>query len=280
MYVDSHAHVDGPEYAADLDEVLERARAAGVSTILTVGTGNPHTGEIDRAVRLAERHANVYASVGVHPHDAKLFDEEAVQKLNELVGSSRRVVAWGEIGLDYHYDNSPRDVQRRVFAHQLELARQAKLPVIIHSREAETDTIDVLQTEWSAHGGACFGGVMHCFSGSPRMAEQALGLGMMISFAGNLTFKKAESLREVAGWVPLDRVLIETDCPYLAPVPLRGRRNEPSFVVHVAECLAALRDRSAEEIGRITGENFTRLFNVPVNVSVRAGASQTENGAV
>ncbi|HVG32389.1 MAG TPA: TatD family hydrolase, partial [Pyrinomonadaceae bacterium] len=210
----------------------------------------------------AEQFENVYATVGVHPHDAKLFDAKARERLSKLVRESPRVIAWGEIGLDYHYDHSPRDTQQRVFAEQLRLARAAHLPVIIHSREADEDTVNTLRAEWS---GAAQGGIMHCFGGSMRMAESVLELGFMISFAGNVTFKKAENLREVARRVPLDRLLIETDCPYLTPVPYRGRRNEPARVVEVARCLAELHGVDTLEIGRITTANFSRFFNLEID---------------
>ena len=259
MFVDSHAHIDGEEYDADRGEVLARARAAGVRAILNVGTGDPQSGSLERAVEVAGRYADVYAAVGVHPHDARLFDEGAKARLCELVRRSPRVIAWGEIGLDYHYDNSPRDVQRAVFARQLRLAREAALPVVIHSREADAETVEILRAEWT---GAGRGGIMHCFGGSPEMAESVLELGFMISFAGNVTFKKAEPLREVARRVPPERLLVETDCPFLAPVPFRGRRNEPAYVVETARYLADLRGMELEEMERLTSENFARFFGL------------------
>ena len=259
MFVDSHAHIDGEEFDADRGEVVARARAAGVVAILNVGTGDPHSGSLERAVRVAEEYENVFAAAGVHPHDARLFDDAAAERLQGIVTGSPRVVAWGEIGLDYHYDHSPRDVQREVFRRQLRLAREARLPVIIHSREADEDTVEILAEEWA---GAGRGGVMHCFGGGRRMAERALELGFYVSFAGNVTFKKAEPLREVARIVPLDRLLVETDCPYLAPVPHRGRRNEPAYVADTARFLAELRGTAPEELGRATSENFARLFGV------------------
>jgi TatD DNase family protein len=258
VFVDSHAHIDGEEFDADRDEVVARAREAGVRAILNVGTGDPHAGNFERAVALAEKYEGVHAAVGVHPHDAKLYDDVAERLLLDFV-RSKRVVALGEIGLDYHYDNSPREVQREVFARQLRLALAEGLPVIIHSRDADEDTLTVLRSEYE---GAGRGGVMHCFGGGPALAEGALGLGFYISFAGNVTFKKAMALREVARTVPLERLLVETDCPYLAPVPLRGRRNEPAFVVETARLLADLRGVTHEELGRITSENFSRLFGV------------------
>ena len=262
MFVDAHAHIDGSEYDADRAEVIERARGAGVRAILNVGTGDPHAGNFERAVELAERHADIYAAIGVHPHDAKLFDESAAERMLALFEQSEHLIAWGEIGLDYYYDHSPRETQREVFARQLRLAREAALPVIIHSREADEDTIEILRV---AGMGATSGGMMHCFGGSVRMAEQALELGFFISFAGNVTFKKAENLREAARRVPLNRLLVETDCPYLTPVPFRGRRNEPARVVDVASALAELRNTTAEEIGRVASANFARLFQVKID---------------
>jgi TatD DNase family protein len=261
MFVDSHAHIDGEEFDADRDEVVERARAAGVRAILNVGTGDPHGGNFERAVAVAEKYEGVYAAVGIHPHDARLYDEAAERHLINLLRGSKRVVALGEIGLDFHYDNSPREVQREVFARQLRLAKEVDLPVIIHSREADSETVEILRTEYA---GAARGGVMHCFGGGQRMAEEVIELGFFVSFAGNVTFKKAEHLREVARVVPRERLLVETDCPFLSPVPLRGRRNEPAHVVETARFVAELRGVEAEELGRTTSENFARLFNLEI----------------
>jgi TatD DNase family protein len=269
--VDSHCHIDGPEYDADREEVIARARDAGVTSMLNVGTGDPHSGAFERAVELAETHPEIYCAVGVHPHDAKLFDDTAERKLVELAKQSGRIIAWGEIGLDYHYDHSPRDVQREVFRRQLRIARQLNLPVIIHSREADDDTIQILRDEVSGTGvppaehaqdarATPSAGVLHCFGGSEQMALDAIALGFYISFAGNLTFKKADDLRGVARALPIERLLVETDCPYLTPVPFRGRRNEPARVVETARCLAELHGKELEDIGRITSDNFARLF--------------------
>ena len=259
MFIDSHCHIDGPEYDADREEVIARARDADVNTMLNVGTGDPHSGAFERAVELAERHKEIYAAVGVHPHDAKLFDDPAEQRLLDVVRQSTRVIAWGEIGLDYHYDHSPRDIQREVFRRQLRIARALGLPVLIHSREADDDTITILREELSVYER---GGVMHCFGGSLAMARYAIESGFYISFAGNLTFKKAKDLRDIARPLPLDRLLIETDCPYLTPIPFRGRRNEPARVVETARCLAEIHGQEVEEIGRVTSENFVRLFQI------------------
>jgi TatD DNase family protein len=260
MFIDSHAHIDGPEFDLDREEVIQRALDAGVSTILNVGTGDPHSGALERAVELGDKHEAVFTAVGVHPHDARLFDDQAEQKLLRLIRQSPRVIAWGEIGLDFHYDNSPRQVQMDVFRHQLRLARDAKLPVIVHTREAEDETIDILRFEWA---GCSLPGIMHCFSGSLALAEKAMELGFLVSFSGIITFKKADELRAVAQQVPLNKLLIETDCPFLSPIPFRGKRNEPAYVVEVARCLAQLRNSNLEEIARITTANFGRVFNLP-----------------
>lgn len=283
MFVDSHSHVDSVEFDADREEVLWRAREAGVCAVVAVGTGDPRAGDLEHAIELASKHDFVFATAGVHPHDAKLFDAAAEATLRELL-KRPRVVALGEIGLDYHYDNSPRDAQRAAFRRQLRIAREMNLPVVIHTREAEADTIEILrefyETNEEAQGNGesnvnesdstavieqnRAGGVMHCFSGSLALAEATLALGFMISFAGVVTFKKAEELREVARRVPLNRMLIETDCPYLAPAPFRGKRNEPAFVVEIARFLAELRGVSFEEFGKATTENFARLFRVEI----------------
>jgi TatD DNase family protein len=259
MFIDSHCHIDGPEYDADREEVIARAHDAGVDMMLNVGTGDPRSGSFERAVALAEKHEEIYAAIGVHPHDAKLFDDAAERLLLSLFEQSKRVIAWGEIGLDYHYDHSPRETQREVFRRQLRLARGQKLPVVIHSRDADEDTIAILREEMSGYDRA---GVLHCFGGSLTMAQAAIELGFLISFAGNLTFKKADNLRDVAVQLPLDRLLIETDCPYLTPIPFRGKRNEPARVIETARCLAEIHGREAEEIGKLTSENFVELFRV------------------
>lgn len=260
MFVDSHAHIDGPEYDADRPDVLQRARDADVQAILNIGTGDPHSGALERAVDLASRCKDVYAAVGTHPHDARLYDQAAEDKIKKLINENSPVIAWGEIGLDFHYDNSPREIQVEVLRRQLRAARELNVPVIIHTREAETETLEALRSEWF---GAGLPGIMHCFSGSQWLAKKAIELGMLISFSGILTFKKAEDLRATARQVPLNHLLIETDCPYLTPVPYRGKRNEPAYVVEVARCLAELRGTSLDEIGNITSANFARMFDLP-----------------
>jgi len=257
--IDSHCHIDGPEYDHDRAEVIARARLAGVTTMLNVGTGDPHSGAFERAVALAEHHEEIYAAIGVHPHDARLFDDAAEQRLVKLARQSPRVIAWGEIGLDYHYDHSPRETQRAVFRGQLQIARELGLPVVIHSRDADDDTVNIMRDELSGSDRA---GVLHCFGGSLSMAREAIALGFYISFAGNLTFKKADELREVACGLPPSRLLVETDCPYLTPVPFRGKRNEPARVVETATFLAELHHKSLAEIAEITTDNFSLLFAV------------------
>ena len=266
MFVDSHAHIDGPEFDADRDEVLERAQAAAVTTILNVGTGDPHSGVFERAIELGRRCDRVYTAIGVHPHDARFYDDRAESLIRELLKTGERVIAWGEIGLDFHYDNSPRDVQEEVFRRQLRAARDCGLPVIIHTREAETETIEILQSEYT---GAERRGVFHCFSGSRDLALRALDLGFLISFSGIVTFRKADDLRALAQEIPLDRLLIETDCPFLAPVPYRGKRNEPAYVVEVARCIAELRGLQIEQVAELTRANFESLFDPFAPASAR-----------
>lgn len=257
--VDSHCHIDGETFDVDRDEVVQRAREAGVAAMLNVGTGDPHTGEIARAVEVAERYNNVFASVGVHPHDAKLYDDKAEKHLIELT-KSKKVVAWGEIGLDYYYDHSPRDVQHDVFRRQIRTAKNLGLPIIIHTRDADDDTVQILSEEYSEN--AVSPGVMHCFGGTVEMARKCLDLGFYISFAGNVTFKKAENLREAAKVVPIERLLVETDCPYLTPVPFRGKRNEPSYVIHTAKFIAELYGVEFDELADQTIKNFYTLFGI------------------
>ncbi|HEX5602398.1 MAG TPA: TatD family hydrolase [Pyrinomonadaceae bacterium] len=255
MFIDSHAHIDGHEFDSDREEVIQRAHSAGVSTILNVGTGDPHSEAFDRAVELGKTHESIYTAIGTHPHDARLYDDDAEAKIKNLINNNH-VIAWGEIGLDFHYDNSPRDVQVEVLKRQLRAARECDLPVVIHTREAEAETIEILQSEYDGNG------VFHCFSGSMDLAQRAIEIGFMISFSGIVTFKKADELRAIAKEVPLDRLLIETDCPYLTPIPYRGKRNEPAYVVEVARCLAGLHDVSIEEMAGITSENFNRFFGL------------------
>jgi TatD DNase family protein len=247
MLVDSHCHLDDPRFDADRPAVVQRALEAGVERLLAIGSGPP---DLEAAIRLAEAWPHISATVGVHPHDSSKADERCFERLSELLAHPK-VVAIGEIGLDYHYDFSPREVQREVFARQLAMARK---PVVIHTREAWDDTLRLLREHPAARG------VFHCFSGGPEEAEQVLALGFYLSFAGVVTFPKALALREAARMAPSDRLLVETDAPYLAPVPHRGQRNEPAFVFQTARSLAELRGESLEQLAAATTANFRRLF--------------------
>ncbi len=261
MFTDSHVHLDVQHFDADRGEVIERAREAGVETLLEICGSDIARGSLDVGIKLAEEYPFVYAAVGAHPHEASLYEESLEQKLLAMSGHEK-VIGWGEIGLDYYYDNSPRDAQREVFSRQLALARECKLPVIIHTRNAEDDTIEILRRDWRDAGGSEFGGVLHCFTSTHKLATEALNMGICISFSGVLTFKNAVNLRNIAKLVPEDRLLIETDCPFLAPEPYRGKRNEPRFVKETAAKLAEIRDVCIEEIARVTSDNFKRLFKV------------------
>ncbi|MBC7797499.1 MAG: TatD family hydrolase [Pyrinomonadaceae bacterium] len=263
IFVDSHCHIDGEQFDADRAEILARARNNGVSQILVIGTGEPDSGNFERAVNLANANENIFASIGVHPHDAKTYDEAAEMRLINLAKSSQKVIGWGEIGLDFYYDHSPQDVQTEVFKRQIAVARNLDLPIIIHSRDADDETVRVL-TENCSHENFR-GGIMHCFGGTAEMAQTLMEIGFMISFAGNVTFKKAENLREAARIVPLDKLLIETDAPYLAPIPHRGKRNEPAFVVETAKFLADFYQIPLETLANRTTENFTRFFRLQNN---------------
>jgi TatD DNase family protein len=264
MFVDSHAHLDGRQFAPDREQVIDRARAAGVQTIVAIGNGDGPA-DVDCGIKLAERYDFMYATLGIHPHEAKLADEAAYENMARLAKNSK-VIAWGEIGLDYFYDHSPRNIQQQVFLRQMELARAAKLPIVIHCRpsnnsnDAFDDCLRLIREHWAPSG---LGGILHCFTGTWTEARQALDMGFMISFAGNVSFPKAQNIREAAAQVPLDHMLIETDCPYLAPVPHRGKRNEPAFVAETARHVGELRGVVAEEIGRATSRNFYRFFSLP-----------------
>lgn len=257
--VDSHCHIDGDAFDEDRDEVVGRARATGVVAMLNVGTGDPHSDGFRKAVAVAEKYQNVYGSVGVHPHDAKLYDDKAEEHLIELA-KSEKVIAWGEIGLDFYYDHSPRDVQQEVFRRQIRTSRELDLPIIIHSRDADRETVEILSEECARD--SFRGGIMHCFGGTPEMAEKLIELGFLISFAGNVTFKKAENLRDAARVVPLDKLLVETDCPFLTPIPFRGKRNEPAYVEHTARYLADFYGVEFETLAEQTTRNFIDFFRV------------------
>lgn len=261
MFVDSHAHLDGERFDGDREEVLARAKEAGLRNVVAIGSGTG-PGSLDCAVLLAEKYDQLYATIGIHPHEAQLAKDPDFAELEQLARHPR-VIAWGEIGLDYFYDHSPRQTQQQVFVQQMELARAAKLPIVIHNRPSQDsdnaweDFFSLVKQHWSSSGLA---GVLHCFTGNPAQAQRALDLGFMISFSGNVTFPKAQQIRDAAKEVPLDRIFIETDSPFLAPVPYRGKRNEPAFVKEVARQLGELRGFSTEEMGDITSQNFYRFF--------------------
>jgi TatD DNase family protein len=254
--IDSHAHIDFPQFADDREAMLQRARDAGVGTLLAIGTG-PGPEKLDAALPFAEQYDWIYTSVGIHPHEAK---DVTPQHLDELARLAKhpKVIAWGEIGLDYFYDHSPRDVQASVFQSQMELAHAAKLPIIIHCREAWDDCLAQIEQHWKSTG---LGGILHCFTGTVEHSQRGLDMGFYISFAGNSTYPKTQNLRDVAKEIPLERMLIETDSPFLAPQPYRGKRNEPAYVAEVAKTLAAVRNLAPEEIAAATAANFRRLFH-------------------
>jgi TatD DNase family protein len=263
MFVDSHAHLDGERFNSDREEVIARAREAGVATIVAIGNGDGPA-DVDCGIQLAEKYDFIYATLGIHPHEARLADEAAYQQMERLARHPK-VIAWGEIGLDYYYDHSPRESQREVFNRQMELAASANLPIVIHCRPSEgsddawEDCLGLIQEQWAPRG---LGGILHCFTGNWPQAKRALDMGFMISFAGNVTFPKAQQIRDAALEVPLDRMLIETDSPFLAPVPHRGQRNEPAFVAQTAQKLGELRGLSGDELGDLTSRNFYKFFKL------------------
>ena len=266
MYTDSHFHPENKRFDSDCPDIFARAKEAGVTTMLAIGNGDgPGTGTFDCAIKLSEQYDGVYATVGVHPHEAALATPA---DFDELLGLARRpkVIAWGEIGLDYFYDHSPRDIQQTVFLQQMELAASAKLPIIIHCRPSDNsenaweDTLRLIRENWGSTG---LGGVMHCFTGTVEHARASLDLGFVISFAGNITYPKAQNIRDAACMVPMDSMFIETDSPYLAPIPHRGKRNEPAFVREVSAQIGRLRNLSNDEVGAITTSNFHTFFGLP-----------------
>jgi TatD DNase family protein len=253
--IDSHCHLDDKQFRRDREAVIQRALEAGVEAMLAVGSGPP---DLEAGIRLAEAWPQIYATVGVHPHDAAKANEDTWKRLAELLRHPK-VLAVGEIGLDYHYDFSPRPAQREAFVRQLEAARAAGKPVVIHTREAWPATLEILKEHWSPGG---LPGIMHCFSGGPLEVIQVVELGFYVSFAGVLTYPKAVGLHQAARRAPLERLLVETEAPYLAPEPHRGRRSEPAFVVETARRLAELRGESFEKVATATTENFRRLFGL------------------
>jgi len=273
MFVDSHSHLDGKQFDSDREQVIARAREARVQTMVAIGNGDGPE-HVDCGIRLAEKYDFIYATLGIHPHEARLADEAAYQNMERLARHSK-VIAWGEIGLDYYYDHSPREVQKRVFTRQMELAAAAELPIVIHCRPSEgsdnvwEDCFELMREHWATKG---LGGILHCFTGNWPQAKRALDMGFLISFAGNVTFPKAQQIRDAALEVPLERMLIETDSPYLAPVPYRGKRNEPAFVKETARKLGELRRSTAEEIGQQTSRNFYKFFKLTETAESKVSA--------
>jgi TatD DNase family protein len=255
-FVDSHCHLDDAAFDADRDAVIGRARAAGLQWLLTIGGSTPET--LGSGLAFAGKHNWIYTTAGLHPHEAKRWGEPVADSLRALVRHPK-VLAIGEIGLDYHYDPSPREVQKEAFLSQLDIAKEARLPVIIHCRDAWQDLREMIGTHWQ---GAGLGGILHCFAGNRGDAFRFLDWGFLISFAGNVSYKKADDLRNAAKAIPLDRLLAETDSPYLAPVPFRGRRNEPAYVVEVIRALASLHDLETASLGHQTLQNFERFFRL------------------
>ena len=256
MLIDSHAHIQGKEYAGETEAVIARAREVGVETIIAVG-GAGDMSSNNQAVALAAQFDNVYATVGMHPHDAKDVGVEELRSLRELA-SHPKVVAVGETGLDYYYNHSPHEVQRRVFAQFIHMARETELPIVVHERDAAKEVEDLLRCE----GAGKLRGVIHCFTGNYEAASAYLELGFYLSFTGIITFKNAEPLREVVRKVALERIFVETDSPYLTPVPHRGKRNEPAYVRFVAETIAKVKGVELAEVARVTSENVKKLFRI------------------
>lgn len=254
MLFDTHVHLNDDQFKEDIEEVIKRAQEAGVSSMVVVGFDRA---TITRAMELIEEYAFIYAAIGWHPVDAIDMLEEDLAWIEEL-SSHPKVVAIGEMGLDYHWDKSPRDIQKEVFRKQIRLAKKVKLPIVIHNREATADIVDILKEEQAEE----VGGIMHCFSGSPEVAKECLNMNFYISLGGPVTFKNAKKPKEVAVEVPLDKLLIETDCPYLAPHPYRGKRNEPAYVKLVAEQIAELKGLTFDEVAAATTENARKLFGI------------------
>jgi TatD DNase family protein len=254
--IDTHCHLDPAYYPSGADDALARARAAGVGAFVAIGVGDT-LGPARHAIAVAERRPDVWASVGLHPHDAKVGTDELLAELEQLARHDR-VVAVGEIGLDYHYDSSPRGAQVQIFREGIRLARRVKKPIVVHTRDAADDTLRILDEE----GAREVGGIIHCFSEDRAFAERALAMDLDVSFSGIVTFKNARAVQEVAAWAPLDRILVETDSPYLAPIPFRGKTNEPAFVVHTARKVAELRGASLEAIAEATTANACRRLGV------------------
>lgn len=257
MFIDSHCHLNHEKFQGDVAEVVERARRNGVGVMVTINTCLE---QFDEVLAIARRFPDIYGTVGVHPHDAEKEPDVSVAQLLERA-SDPLIIGIGETGLDYFYEHSPRDIQQASFRRHIEASRKSQLPLIVHTRDAEADTLAILREEM---GKGAYPGVIHCFSASRDFAEQALDMGFYISISGIVTFKTAEDLRATVRMVPLDRLLIETDAPYLAPIPFRGKRNEPALISHTAARLAELKGVSVSELANATTENFRRLFSKAV----------------
>ena len=255
MIIDSHAHLDYPQLAEDLPAVLERASEAGVDRVITIGV---RLTTADQPRRIAETYDNVWFSAGIHPHNAGTEPQACDVEAIRMAADHPKCVAIGEAGLDYHYDYAPRDLQADSFRAQISVARELGLPIIVHAREADADIADIIEDEM---GKGPFSGVLHCFSSGSELARRALKVGFYVSFSGILTFRSAETIRQVAGEAPEDRILVETDAPFLAPVPMRGKSNEPAYTSHTLKCLAEIRGQAPTRMAAITRENTLRLFS-------------------
>lgn len=253
-FVETHCHLDDGQFEGERDEIVERALEAGIGMLLSIGTGDGPP-DLEAGIRMAETYAPVFASVGVHPHDAAKATGDTWAAMRDLAAHPK-VLLLGEMGLDFHYDHSPREVQRNVFRRQLEMAAELKTPIAIHTREAWSETVDCLREVWAGAGN---GGIFHCFSGGPAEAEEALALGFCLGVGGVITFPRAEGLRAAVAATPLNRLLLETDAPYLAPVPYRGKRNEPAHLIHAARKLAEVKGVSLEAVREATSKTFEEM---------------------
>lgn len=271
LLIDTHAHLDDPKFNSDIDDVLKRAQDAGIENIITVGTWQKDAG-LEHILPLLDKYDFLYASLGVHPHDAQGANDAAFSEIRELAAHPK-VIAIGETGLDYHYEHSPKDIQKKVFIKHIQLARELNLPLTIHSREAENDTLEILMQE----GVMDIGGVLHCFSGPYEMAKRCLDMGLYLSFTGVVTFPKATNIHEVVKKISVEKMLLETDCPYLAPEPHRGKRNEPSFIVETAKRIAEIKGLSYEDVARITTLNAKDLFGIEGKTETAKIAYQIRN---
>lgn len=252
--IDTHAHLDFPRFDKDREEVIKRAIESGITTIVNIGSSMTSS---RNSVELSRRYDKIYSVVGIHPHNADSFNLNVSKKLKKL-SQNKKVVGIGEIGLDFHYDNSPREKQKQAFRAQLRLAKSLDLPVVIHTRDADQETLEILKEENATE----LGGIMHCFASDKKMAKEILDLGFYIAFGGLITFNNLEDLREVVKEVPINKIIVETDAPYLTPDPYRGKRNEPLYVKYIAEKIAEIKDLSLEEVAEITTKNAKKVYNI------------------